>query len=122
MTRIILFILFVSWPLSATAQPVSWGMAQCSALMDVMEGYLTRQPEKGYVADAAEKMFAAAELRAGVEGRNRAELTQVHRQKRDEWSAMGYTMAFRSEFRDWVGYCRSLAKAHDIALDKSMLR
>ncbi|MEH6646868.1 hypothetical protein [Sulfitobacter sp.] len=103
------------------AQPVSWGMAQCSALMDVMEDHVSGQPQKGYLAHAAEAMFVAAETQSRVDGRNPDELTRVHADKHDDWVAMGYTMAFKAEFRDWIDFCRSLARSYDVPLDASML-
>lgn len=103
------------------AQPVSWGMAQCSALMDVMESHVTRQPQKGYLADAAALMFDAAVEHGQSEGQDASALGRVHEVKQEEWIAMGYSMAFKAEFRDWVDYCKALARGFDIALDKSML-
>lgn len=41
--------------------------------------------------------------------------------KKDEWTAMGCSMAFNEEFRDWTDYCRSLARSYDIALHQSIL-
>lgn len=109
-------------PLSAQAQPVSWGMAQCGAMMGVMERHVSQQPQKAILADAGHKMLAAARAQSRAEGRDPAELDQVHAAKRDAWQAMGGTFAFKQEFRDWIQYCRSLALSYDIALDQSMLR
>jgi len=105
----------------AQAQPVSWGMAQCSALLEVMESHVSREPHKAYLADAAVTMFDAALAQGATEGQDATILGQVHADKEREWTRMGYTMAFKTEFRDWVDYCKALARGHDIALDKSML-
>lgn len=109
-------------PFPTQAQPVSWGMAQCSALMGVMEAHVSRQPQKAMLADAEQQMQVAARAQSRAEGRDPAELVHVHASKRDEWRAMGGTMAFKQEFRDWIQYCRSLARPYDIELDQSMLR
>ncbi len=103
------------------AQPISWGMAQCSALMGVMAQYVSQQPQKGYLTDASETLFHAAVSQSQAEGRNPEELTDVKAQKRDAWLEMGFSMAFKQEFRDWTDYCRSLSRSHNIALHKSML-
>lgn len=102
-------------------QPISWGMAQCSALMEVMEGHVSRQPHKGYLADAADLMYQAALDKGQSEGQDATQLGRVYQSKQDEWAAMGYSMAFKTEFRDWVDYCKALARGYDIALDTSML-
>jgi len=109
-------------PAPTHAQPVSWGMAQCGALMDVMEDYVHQQPQKQYLYEAAVLMAAAARQQSQAEGRNPAELVKVQSAKRDAWVDMGNTMAFKAEFGDWVDYCQSLAKSYDIKLHKSMLR
>ena len=106
----------------AQAQPISWGMAQCAALMGVMESHVSRQPQKGYLAQAADALFDAAQVQSRTEGRDPAELTVVHGDKQDEWIAMGYSMAFKSEFRDWVDYCKSLARSYQVPLNASLLR
>lgn len=112
-------VLGIATPLQA--QPVSWGMAQCSALMDVMEDHVSRQPQKGFLAEASEVLYGAAKTQSRAEGRDPAELGPVIAQKRNEWSAMGNSMVFKTEFRDWVDYCKSLARAYDVPLDPSML-
>lgn len=114
------FMTFCAVP-NVQAQPVSWGMAQCSALMTVMEAHVTQEPHKEYLADASQSLFQAAVLQAHAEGRDPAELGAVKAVKRDEWVAMGYSMAFRTEFRDWTDYCKSLARSHGVALDRSIL-
>jgi hypothetical protein len=106
----------------AQAQPVSWGMAQCSALMEVMETHVSKQPQKDYLADAKSLLFDAAVEQSRAEGRDPYELTTIHRVKQSEWEAVGYSMAFKAEFRDWTDYCRSLARSYKIALHQSMLR
>lgn len=108
-------------PVSGQAQPISWGMAQCSALMGVMEQHVNSQPHKTYLGDAASVLMQAALEKGRVEGQDAAQLDRVRGDKQHEWDAMGYSMAFKTEFRDWVDYCKALARAHDIALDKSML-
>lgn len=108
-------------PTSTPAQPVSWGMAQCSALMEVMEQHVTRQPQKAYLGDAASLMMQAALETGQTEGQEAERLARVRGDKQHEWDAMGYSLAFKAEFRDWVDYCQALARAHDIALDKTML-
>lgn len=107
---------------NAQAQPVSWGMAQCSALMEVMASHISKQPQKEYLAQAKGVLFEAAVVQSRAEGRDPTELAAVHQIKQSEWEAMGYSMAFKTEFRDWTDYCRSLARSYDIALHKSMLR
>ena len=114
-------LLFVAVP-SAQAQPVSWGMAQCSALMEVMEAHVSKQPQKNHLADAKALLFDAAVEQSRAEGRDPSELDTVHRVKQSEWEAMGYSMAFKAEFRDWTDYCKSLARSYKIALHQSMLR
>lgn len=105
----------------AGAQPVSWGMAQCSALMAVMERHVTQQPHKGHLADASQSLFQAAVTQAQAEGRDPSELGAVQAVKRDEWVAMGFSLAFDAEFRDWTDYCKGLARAYGVALVQSML-
>lgn len=94
----------------AVAQPVSWGMAQSAALIGVMEQHVSTQLHKGYLADAAVIMFDAAVLQARAEGREAVELRAVKAAKQAEWTAMGWSMAFDTEFRDWVDYCKALAR------------
>ena len=106
---------------SLQAQPVSWGMAQCSALMGVMEQHITRQPHKSVLAHAGDTMLAAAEAQSRIEGRNPDELISVYGDKQEEWTAMGYTMAFKTEFHDWIDYCRALARSYDVPLDPILL-
>lgn len=114
-------LIFLGAP-AVQSQPVSWGMAQCSALMEVMETHVSKQPQKDHLADAKAVLFDAAVAQSRVEGRDPSELADVHRVKQGEWEAMGYSMAFKAEFRDWTDYCRSLARSHKIALHESMLR
>jgi len=113
--------LFLGVVTPLNAQPVSWGMAQCSALMGVMKTHVVQEPHKAYLASAEASLFDAAKRQAIAEGRDTGELGAVHARSADSWRAMGYSMAFKTEFRDWTDYCKSLARSYDVALDKSRL-
>ena len=65
--------------------------------------------------------LAAAEAQSRIEGRNPDELISVYGDKQEEWTAMGYTMAFKTELHDWIDYCRALARSYDVPLDPILL-
>jgi hypothetical protein len=69
-------------------------------------------------------MFLHSQWRWGVRRAlqaKAAERSRVHAGKRDKWVAMGYCVASKAEFRNWIDCCRPLVRSYDVPLDAGML-
>ena len=116
MRQVSIFLICMALAGAAEAQPLSQSMAQCAGLMNAL-GALTSDPERVEKIDrVAVKWRAAAILQAQDEGRGQpAEFVGLHQSSSyDDWRGRGKLAVLSQDFRDWVAYCGSLAKARGL--------
>ncbi|QJF50631.1 hypothetical protein [Roseobacter ponti] len=107
-------------PLSA-GQPLSESMVQCGALYTVAAGWVDRDGTREKLLDAAEAWAVSAEARAATEGRSdpAGYVDAMWPVKCSAWSQKHRAYVFTGDFRDWMSYCRALAKHENVPLPGS---
>lgn len=107
-------------PLSA-GQPISESMVQCGALYSVAAGWVDQDGTRDKLMDAAEAWAVSAEARAATEGRSdpAGYVESLWPVKCSAWSAKHRAYVFTGDFRDWMSYCRALAKHENVPLPGS---
>ena len=117
-------MLCLALPVAASAgQPISESFVECAQLFDMSNRQepARRATDKGAALEyAAAQLMQAAADEAAREGRRAipayvAEMAEV---KASRWDAEGVTYVLSQDFRDWMGYCKSLAKSRGVALTR----
>ncbi|RKF16961.1 hypothetical protein D6850_05390 [Roseovarius spongiae] len=113
--------LVVAPGMASASQPISESFVQCAQLYDLSNRYdpSRRSTEKGAMLEqAAAKFMTGAQSEARKEGRSDVSeyLAHMAETKAADWDAKGRSYVFTQDFRDWMSYCRSLARSRGIKL------
>lgn len=93
-------------------QPIYVSMAECAGLMQALTDQIeTRSPRRDRLVGAAENWARAAHAEAGHD------VSALIAQKASHWRDRGLAVVFTEEFKDWAGYCRSLARHKGLKFD-----
>ena len=114
------FVVTVALSAPAMAgQPISNSMAECSAIYAASSVWVTTPAKVARLEMASGRWAEAALAQAHAEGRGNpaAHVDRVRAEKSAEWIEKGVQVVYSDDFRDWMGYCRSLARNRGLVID-----
>ena len=100
---------------AAASQPISESLVECAALYDMSNRAFPERretPDGERLENARAELLDAALGRAQEEGRSDAQgyVAELLPLKEAGWDAKGVQYVFTQDFRDWMGYCRSVSE------------